>query len=140
MDLALYGVAFGRGHKSDDVPLTITIVRRIPGPDRPDYWLGKLHQPLRWVSETAEEYEVTHLVVAGQWAEPELAPGVVRLPVGIAYVIDESLLDDEVLDVEKIRYVATGVADDPEGVAEKARRRSESPTLWDRILGRQGPG
>jgi len=112
MELTIRGLAFKSGDRSDDVPLTITLIREIPGPDRPDYWLGELRQPLHWVSKEDGSFEISHLVVASQWEGTRIRPGVMRLPIGIAYVTDPSLLDDERLDLSKIRYVATGVADD----------------------------
>jgi hypothetical protein len=115
MQLALRSVAFKTGDKSDDVPLTVTLVRQIPGPDRPDYWLGTLARPFHWTSSTEPKtYDIEHLVLATQWEETTVRPGVTRLPVGIAFVVDSSLIDDRELDLDKIRYVALGIADDPD--------------------------
>ena len=115
MQLALRSVAFKTGDKSDDVPLRVTLIRQIPGPDRPDYWLGALEKPFHWTSSSEPEtYEIEYLVLATQWEETSVRSGVTRLPVGIAYVVDASLLDDRELDLEKIRYVALGIADDPD--------------------------
>ena len=112
MEFRLRSVAFAHGDRSDQVPLTVTMLREIPGPDRPDYWLGELKQPLAWVSESEGSFEISHVVLAAQWDNTAICEGATRLPVGIAYVTDVSLLDDERLDLDKIRYVATGVADD----------------------------
>jgi len=112
MDLTILGLAFKSGDRSDDVPMTVTLIRELPGSDRPDYWLGVLAQPLHWVSDSEGSFEVSHVVVASQWEGTRVQDGVARLPVGVAYVVDPSLLDDDRLDLEKIRYVATGVADD----------------------------
>jgi hypothetical protein len=115
MDLSLRSVAFKTGDKSDQVPLRVTILRQIAGPDRPDYWLGELQKPFRWISGSdPEEFEIKHLVLATQWEGTSIRVGVTRLPVGIAYVVDPTLLDDRELDLDKIRYVADGVADDPD--------------------------
>jgi len=119
MELKLRSVAFKSGDKSDEVPLTITLLRQIPGPDRPDYWIGELEKPFQWISNSEPgAYQITHLVIGTQWEETSVSPGVTRLPVGIAYVIDQTLLDDRELDLDKIRYVALGVADDPNANGE----------------------
>jgi len=122
MELIVRGLAFKSGARSDAGELSVTLLRELHGPDRPDYWLGALSQPVHWVSEAGGSFEVTHIVLASQWEGTRVRAGVTRLPVGIAYVLDPSLLDDEQLDVSKISYVATGVADDADS------GRSESPT------------
>ena len=115
MDLRLRSVAFKTGDKSDDVPLKVTLLRQIPGPDRPDYWIGALEKPFQWISGSEPgAFNITHLILATQWEETSVRPGVTRLPVGIAFVVDPSLLDDRELDLDKIRYVALGIADDPD--------------------------
>jgi len=113
MEFRLRSVAFARGDRSEEVPLTVTMLREIPGPDRPDYWLAELKQPLSWVSASEGTFEVSHVVLATQWENTAFREGATRIPVGIAYVTDMSLLEDDALDLDKIRYVATGVADDP---------------------------
>jgi hypothetical protein len=115
VQLALRSVAFKTGDKSDDVQLRVTLIRQIPGPDRPDYWLGALEKPFHWTGRSEPEtHEIEYLVLATQWEETTVRPGVTRLPVGIAFVVDPSLLDDRELDLDKIRYVALGIADDPD--------------------------
>lgn len=112
MELRLRSLDFAKGDRSEEIPLNVTLLYTIPGPDRPDYWLGRLREPFQWVSHSGGSFEVTHLVLATQWESTQMHEGVTSLPVGIAYVIDQSLLQDDELDLEKIRYVATGVADD----------------------------
>ena len=115
MELSLRSVAFKTGDKSDPIPLKVTLLRQIAGPDRPDYWLGKLQKPFQWISGSEPgAFEIEYLVLATQWQETSIRRGVTRLPVGIAYVIDPTLIEDRELDLDKIRYVADGIADDPD--------------------------
>ena len=114
MDLIIRSVKYAPGDKSDHVPLRVTVLRQIPGSDRPDYWLGAVQEPFHWVSNEDGPFEIAHLVFAAQWEGTAVRPGITRLPVGIAYVVDPSLLDDDLLDLDKIRYVAHAVADDPD--------------------------
>ena len=56
------------------------------------------------------ERRITHVIVATRLQHTRIEPRVENLPVGIAFVIDMSQLDDEVLDFAKCKYVAIGVA------------------------------
>ena len=112
MELRLRSLDFAQGDRSDEIPMNVTLLHTIPGPDRPDYWVGRLREPFQWSSSPDGSFEITHLVLATQWENTRMHEGVSRLPVGVAYVIDRSLLHDEELDLDKIRFVATGVADD----------------------------
>jgi hypothetical protein len=55
------------------VPFEGTLLRKIPGPDRPDYWLAELARPLAW-HDNGTPRTVTHVVLAtryeGQTIEP----------------------------------------------------------------------
>jgi hypothetical protein len=90
-------------------PFQIRLLRLLPGPDRPDYWLGELEPPLIWESDNGR-VEVTHLVVAARWEGTRIEPNVRDLPIAIAYVIDLSQIGDDTLDFAKCKYVAIGVA------------------------------
>jgi hypothetical protein len=114
MDLTIRSVKYAKGDKSDQIPLRVTLLRQLPGPDRPDYWIGQVKEPFEWTGKEDGQMTITHLVLASQWENTRVSEGVTRLPVGIAYVIDPSLLDDDELDIDKIRFVAHAVADDPD--------------------------
>jgi hypothetical protein len=91
-------------------PFNAELLRMIPGSDRPDDWLAALATPIRWL-EQGQEVEVTHIVVSARWQGTQIAPGMKCLPVGIAYVLDSSVLNDSSLDFKKCAYVAIGVAE-----------------------------
>ena len=40
------------------------------------------------------ELRITHLVLTARWVGTSIEPGVKELPVGIAYVTDETLLEN----------------------------------------------
>lgn len=108
MHLTITAVDVAPEELHGQLPLVVDLLRRMPGDDRPDYWLGALRTPVRWTDD-GRVREVTHLVLAARWSGTAIAPGVDRLPVGIAYVTDPSLLDDARLDVAKCAYVAVGL-------------------------------
>ncbi|MDH3316618.1 MAG: hypothetical protein OER43_12760 [Gammaproteobacteria bacterium] len=92
-------------------PFDAKILRKIPGSDRPDYWLARLLNPIHWLQD-GRELEISYLVLAARWADTQISAGIRQLPIGIAYVTDPSLMDDEALDFDKCKYVAVGVAED----------------------------
>jgi hypothetical protein len=109
--LSITSVDLGPEELKEQTPLLIELLRELPGPDRPDYWLGRAVNPIRWI-EGSVERQISHVVVAARLPNTRIESCVENLPVGIAFVIDMSQLEDEALDFAKCRYVAIGVADD----------------------------
>lgn len=114
MQLTIASVDYAPAELDEQVPFVVDLLRAIPGPNRPDYWLGALARPLRWIRRN-HEVEVHHVVLAARWVGTQIQPGAQHLPVGIAYVTDSSLLNDERLDFAKTEYVAIGIAEDTSG-------------------------
>lgn len=92
------------------VPCSGTLVRRLPGPDRPDYWIARLDAPLRW-TDAGTEHRIEHLVLAARLQGQTIDRAFDRLTVGIAYVVDATLVADASLTFEKVRYVAIGTVE-----------------------------
>lgn len=88
MQLTITSVDYAPEDLYDQVPMMVDLIREIPGHDRPDYWLGALKTPIRWLVEN-QVREVTHLVVAARWEGTRIDVGVQSLPIGIAYVTDQ---------------------------------------------------
>lgn len=110
MWLTVTSVDGGPEELEAQLPLGVGLVRMIPGRDRPDYWLGRLEQPLRWIDGTTERW-IGHVVLCARWQGAQIVPGATDLAVNLAYVTDLSLLDDDVLDFGKCAYVAIGTAE-----------------------------
>jgi len=91
----------------DQLPCDGVLLRSIPGPDRPDYWIARLDRPLRWLDEGTERV-IDHLVLAARLQGQSIDAGAEQLMVGVAYVVDPSLLSDATVTFAKIRYVAIG--------------------------------
>lgn len=98
----------------DQTPLVVHLIREIAGDDRPDYWLGEVKTPIRWIHENHEK-QITHIVLATRWEGTRIEPNAKDLPVGIAYVTDQALLDDSELDLKKCSYVAIGFSHETGG-------------------------
>ena len=48
-------------------PVVAQLLRQIPGPDRPDYWVAALDRPFTIVIDNHDR-EITHLILAASWA------------------------------------------------------------------------
>jgi len=108
------------------LPLDGELYRHIPGPDRPDYSLLVLERPLHFypapgfdVGRVEAEQRVEDrkgrpmvrvhaLLVCARFVGQQLHPGMRDLSVNIAYVIDNSLARDAVVDFAKIEVAAVG--------------------------------
>jgi hypothetical protein len=108
------------------LPLDGELYRLIPGPDRPDYSLLVLERPLHFypapgfdigrveADQRVEDRKgrpmvrVHALLMCARFVGQQLQPGMHDLAVNIAYVIDNSLARDAVVDFSKIVVAATG--------------------------------
>ena len=91
MELTITGVEYSPVELDEQIPLVVTLLREMPGDDRPDYWLGELKTPIMWIDKNHER-KITHIILAARWKGTRIEPNVKNLPVGIAYVTDASLL------------------------------------------------
>ncbi len=114
MELQVTSVDYAPEELYDQVPLVFELVREIPGSDRPDYWIAKCKTPIRWIDDNFEKH-INYVVVAARWEGTRIEPHVENLPIGISYVLDESVLSDETLDFDKCSYVAIGVSHESQG-------------------------
>jgi hypothetical protein len=114
MKLSISSVDYAPEELYEQTPFIVKLLRQIPGPDRPDYWLGELESPLNWNNENILT-EITHLILAARWVGTQIEPFVENLPVGIAYVTDPAQLQEKTVDFGKRNYVAIGIATEIEG-------------------------
>lgn len=123
LQLIITSVDYAPEDLHEQTPLKVNLRRKMPGDDRPDYWLGEVQTPIRWRSDVGER-TITHIILAARWEGTRIARGARDLPVGIAYVVDQSLLDEPRLDFAKCSYVAIGIAHDGSSRRVFTRRRS----------------
>jgi hypothetical protein len=114
MKLKITSVDHAPSELHDQVPFAVKLLRQLPGPDRPDYWLGEIEGGLRWIDANIER-EVRHVILAARWVGTQIEPHVEHLPIGIAYVTDAAQLQDAAVSFEKCKYVAIGLASEVEG-------------------------
>lgn len=125
------GIDVGPEDLVAQLPVECRLLRQIPGPDRPDYFLAALDRPLTHRSPAAQlrsggtslpdavvgpdgtaELTVRTIVVAARIVGEQLHAGMQRFPVMLAYVVDDSVLGDESLDFSKLAYVAVAMITD----------------------------
>jgi len=123
VQLTISTVDYAPEELHEQTPLVVDLLRELPGDDRPDYWLGAARTPIRWIHESLER-QITHLVLAARWEGTRIEPGANDLPVGIAFVTDQSLLDDQRLDFSKCAYVAIGLSTETGGGHSVGRPRA----------------
>lgn len=114
MELTIINVDYAPDELYKQTPIVVKLLREIPGDDRPDYWLGEAKRPIKWIQENHEK-KITHLVLVARWEGTRIEPNAKDLPVGIAYVTDQSLLNDARLDFSKCSYVAIGISHETGG-------------------------
>jgi hypothetical protein len=114
MQLTITGVDYAPVELEEQVPIIVDLIRELPGTDRPDYWLGQVQKPIRWLKDNHEIF-ISHVIVAARWVGTQISPGAKDLPVGIAYVTDQTLLSDSKLDFSKCSYVAIGFSHETGG-------------------------
>lgn len=90
------------------LPVKGTVLRQMPGPDRPDYHLAALDSPFEWKKA---KKRVSHVVLAGHLVGDVLSPTTRGVGFGIAYVLDDAVLSDSTLDFKKCHYAAIGFVD-----------------------------
>ncbi len=112
------------------LPVRARLLRVIAGPDRPDYCLAVAEQPIRHRTSLEQlraagvdpakadpqmirvnddgsvDLLVFGLVLAARLQGEQLHAGMRDLATGLAYVVDNTLLNDATLDLRKALYVA----------------------------------
>lgn len=83
------------------LPCRAELLRVLPGPDRPDYALARLEHPL-----VTPQRPIFGVVMAARFVGTQFAPDMRDLWVNLAYVIDDSVTQDDALELSKVRYAA----------------------------------
>ncbi len=114
MKLTIASVDYAPVELSEQLPVAVTLIRPLPSsvPNRVGAWLSVFDRPVRWTNENGKAVEITHAVVWPRAKGASIGGGMRGLPVGIGYVVDQSLVDDETFDLAKIYFVAVGLASD----------------------------
>lgn len=93
------------------LPIKAEVTKQIPGKDRADYMLAKLEKPVFWVDKTKNiNTEIANFVIISKFKGQTIDISMKDLTIAIAYVTDNSVVNDSMLDLRKVKYVAVGKA------------------------------
>jgi len=91
----------------DQLPLAITLIRKISEPDHPDYWLAFADKEISWNGKA-----IRYLVLSARFIGVSITKGIGQVAINLAYVTDESILYDKFLNFQKCTYVAICIANE----------------------------
>jgi hypothetical protein len=95
-----------------DKVVKATVTRRIQRSTEgggAESWVAALDERIK-VKRGDSEFAISHLVLSDQWVGGHFTPGVTFWPVQLMLVTDSTLLQDELLDPNKVEYVTWAVA------------------------------
>lgn len=101
----IYNCDYAPQDMESQLPIYCDIVRKIKGKDRPDYYLAQCNKMIKY-----KEKCIRYLVVAPRFKGQEFREGLDAIALGVAYVIDETMLEDVEVDFDKCIYVAICMA------------------------------
>lgn len=88
-------------------PLRVDLLHPLLSDDGSEYWLGSLEQPILYQKD-GQSVDVRHAVVAPGWAGTSFHHAFEGGRVNLAYVTDNTLLNDAKMSFAKVDYVAFG--------------------------------
>lgn len=88
-------------------PMSVRIIRRLNSEDGAEYWLGELPSKIAY-EKAGRTISVKYAVVAPGWQGMSFVDAFEDGRVNLAYVTDETLLQDTSMDFAKADYVAFG--------------------------------
>ncbi|HYB36497.1 MAG TPA: hypothetical protein VEF72_12490 [Mycobacterium sp.] len=124
---------FGEGHAvpglQAQLPITAKLARRIPGPDRDDYFMAILEHPIKYHPSTQFDWtrpqpefiaadangqflSIYAIIIASLMAGTQIHAGMKGFPVRVAYVIDHTVGRDDQLDFSKCDSIGWGTIND----------------------------
>lgn len=93
------------------VPFDINLLRTLPGPDRPDYWLGEVVRPLCFVLNR-RRVDFTYAVLAEKAKGGHIEAGARNVPIALAYITDIAQLGAREVNFGQCRYFAIAMTDE----------------------------
>lgn len=114
MRLAITSVDHAPDEFHAATPIEVNLVRRLPGSDRPDYWLGEVLSPFEYTTDAGTQV-ARHFVLAARWQGMQIEPNAENLPINIAVVTDDRQLTESLVDFGKSNFIAIGLANEVKG-------------------------
>jgi hypothetical protein len=93
------------------LPIKAKALKELPGKDRPDYILVSLESSIMWVNkEKGINKEIDFLVLCAKFKGQTVNSDMKEMTVAVAYVIDNSIEQDVMLNFKKCKYIAVAKA------------------------------
>lgn len=93
------------------LPIKAKALKELPGKDRPDYILASLESSILWVNkEKGINKEIDFLVLCAKFKGQSINSDMKSMTIAVAYVIDNSIEQDVMLNFSKCKYVAVAKA------------------------------
>ncbi|OXL17270.1 hypothetical protein [Psychrobacter sp. DAB_AL32B] len=89
------------------LPIEGMIFNKLEHDDGSEYYLATLKEPFQ-----SEERQITYIIIGARNLGQHVGPKMDGLPVNIAYVIDDSLLNQKNMDFNKGKFSAIGFVTD----------------------------
>ena len=89
------------------LPIVGMIFNKLNHEDGSEYYLALLKEPIE-----SKGRKFTHITIGARFLGQHVGPKMKDLPVNIAYVVDNSLIDQGTMDFNKGEFVAIGFATD----------------------------
>ena len=110
-DIEISSIAKGPEELSYQLPINATVLKKIAGQDRPDYHIAELEKSILWIDKEKDiKKEISHIVIIAKKKAETVERSMKDVKIGIAYVVDDSLLEDAKLNFKKCEYLAVGNA------------------------------
>ena len=97
----------GPAELDEKLPIVAMIFNKLDHEDGTEYYLAALKDSIE-----SKGRKITHIVIAARVLGQNIGPKMKDFPINIAYVIDNSLLNQKNMDFKKGEFVAIGFATD----------------------------
>ena len=87
------------------LPILATIIDRKGSPDGGEYYLAELLKPIE-----SKGRVISYLIVGGRMVGQGISPAMEHLGINIAYVTNNDLVSEEMMDFSKAEFTAIGFA------------------------------
>ncbi len=119
MEIVIVSLDTGPDDLDKLLPITAKLLCKLDNPDGSEYWIAELNAPISVVNRASRK-EITHLIIGARLMGESIKPNMKNMGVNIAYVLDQGMLNDSIIDFDKGEYVAIGFASD---VDHKPKRK-----------------
>lgn len=106
-DVSIDSITKGPEELMLQIPVILTLEKQMAGKDRPDYFLGKLNKPIYWKDK---EVDIDYVIICSKKKNDPVSKNMKDCLIAIAFVTDQSLLEQDKLDFRKCEYLADGKA------------------------------